>query len=32
MLYPELFKSLEKLRWSMEKDVPWERFDAGASL
>ena len=27
MLYPELFKSLEKLRWSLEKDVPWERFD-----
>ena len=27
MLYPELFKSLEKLRWSMESDVPWDRFD-----
>ena len=26
MLYPELFKSLEDVRWSMEKDVPWERF------
>ncbi|HLW74094.1 MAG TPA: diiron oxygenase [Gammaproteobacteria bacterium] len=27
MLYPELFKSLEKLRWNMETDVPWGRFD-----
>ncbi len=27
MLYPELFRSLEKLRWSMEKDVPWDSFD-----
>ena len=26
MLYPELFKSLEKLRWNMEQDVPWDRF------
>ncbi|VCU68003.1 hypothetical protein PIGHUM_00049 [Pigmentiphaga humi] len=29
MLYPELFKSLESVRWDMEKDVPWERFDPG---
>jgi hypothetical protein len=28
MLYPELFKSLESVRWDMEKDVPWDRFDA----
>ncbi len=28
MLYPELFKSLEAVRWSMEKDVPWSHFDA----
>jgi len=28
MLYPELFKSLEKARWSMENDIPWDRFDA----
>ncbi|MBM3380148.1 MAG: ferritin-like domain-containing protein, partial [Betaproteobacteria bacterium] len=28
MLYPELFRSLESVRWSMERDVPWERFDA----
>lgn len=30
MLYPRLFKTLEKARWSMQSDVPWERFDAGA--
>ena len=28
MLYPELFKQLEAVRWDMEKDIPWERFDA----
>ena len=28
MLYPDLFKSLESVRWSMEKDVPWAEFDA----
>jgi hypothetical protein len=28
MLYPELFKSLEAVRWSMETDVPWAEFDA----
>jgi hypothetical protein len=27
MLYPELFKSLESVRWSMETDVPWCEFD-----
>ncbi len=27
MLYPELFRSFERVRWSLEKDVPWERFD-----
>ncbi|MEO7762149.1 MAG: ferritin-like domain-containing protein [Casimicrobiaceae bacterium] len=27
MLYPELFKSLEAARWSIERDVPWETFD-----
>ncbi len=26
MLYPELFTSLEAVRWNMEKDVPWDRF------
>ena len=28
MLYPELFKSLEQVRWNMETDVPWDQFDA----
>ncbi len=28
MLYPEIFKSLERVRWSMENDVPWASFDA----
>ncbi len=28
MLYPELFKQLEAVRWDMGKDIPWESFDA----
>ena len=28
MLYPELFKALESVRWSMAADIPWDRFDA----
>jgi hypothetical protein len=28
MLYPELFRSLEQVRWNMEKDIPWDQFDA----
>ena len=28
MLYPELFRSLEAVRWNMESDVPWAGFDA----
>ncbi len=28
MLYPELFKSLEAVRWNMATDVPWDSFDA----
>ena len=28
MLYPELFKSLESVRWNMDHDVPWADFDA----
>lgn len=28
MLYAQLFKSLESVRWDMGKDVPWDRFDA----
>jgi hypothetical protein len=27
MLYPELFQSLESVRWVMSKDVPWDQFD-----
>ena len=27
LLYPELFKSLEAVRWNMETDVPWSEFD-----
>jgi hypothetical protein len=29
MLFPELFKSLEAVRWNMETDIPWGDFDAG---
>ena len=29
MLYPELFKQFEALRWNLETDIPWEDFDAG---
>lgn len=28
MLYPELFKSMESVRWNMESDIPWDQFDA----
>jgi hypothetical protein len=27
MLYPDLFKALEEVRWNLEDDVPWESFD-----
>ena len=27
MLYPELFKQLESVRWDMDKDIPWSGFD-----
>ncbi len=27
MLYPELFRSLEQVRWNMETDIPWGQFD-----
>ncbi|WP_293779966.1 ferritin-like domain-containing protein [uncultured Oxalicibacterium sp.] len=27
MLYPELFKSLEQVRWNLEHDIPWDQFD-----
>ena len=28
MLFPELFRSLEQVRWNMETDIPWDQFDA----
>ncbi|MDD1790825.1 acyl-ACP desaturase [Burkholderia gladioli] len=28
MLYPELYRSLERARWDMQHDVDWDRFDA----
>ncbi len=28
MLYPELFKALEEVRWKLEDDVPWAQFAA----
>lgn len=28
MLYPELFRQLESVRWNMDTDIPWDRFDA----
>ena len=27
MLYPELFKQLEAVRWDMDRDIPWAQFD-----
>ena len=27
MLYPELFRALEEVRWNLEQDVPWNAFD-----
>lgn len=29
MLYPELFKSMEAVRWNMGTDIPWDEFDGG---
>jgi hypothetical protein len=28
MLYPELFKALEGVRWDMARDIPWQAFEA----
>jgi hypothetical protein len=28
MIYPDLFADLEKSRWNMGKDIPWDEFDA----
>ena len=30
MLYPELFRQLESVRWDMERDIPWSGFDGAA--
>ena len=27
MLYPELFKQLEAVRWNMDTDIAWADFD-----
>ena len=27
MLYPELFKAFETVRWTVDNDVPWDEFD-----
>jgi hypothetical protein len=27
MLYPELFKAFEQVRWDLNDDVPWDTFD-----
>ncbi len=27
LLYPELFRTMERARWSLERDVPWDAFD-----
>jgi len=27
VLYPELFKQLEAVRWDMGKDIPWDQFE-----
>jgi hypothetical protein len=28
MIYPELFRALEAVRWNMDKDIPWDQFNA----
>jgi hypothetical protein len=30
MLYPELYKSLEAVRWDMDKDIAWNTFNAAS--
>jgi len=27
LLYPDIFRSLESVRWNLETDVPWNEFD-----
>jgi len=31
MLYPELFKAFESVRWDLARDVPWDSFDGDNS-
>ena len=28
MLYPDLFKAFEHVRWDLDRDIPWDSFDA----
>ena len=28
MLYPDLFRAFERVRWNLETDIPWDTFDA----
>jgi hypothetical protein len=28
LLYPDIFRSLESVRWNLETDVPWSEFDS----
>ena len=28
MLYPELFRAFERIRWDLDRDIPWQEFDA----
>ena len=30
MLYPELFRQMESVRWNMDTDIPWASFDAAS--
>lgn len=30
MLYPELFKQLEAVRWDMDRDIPWHQYKASS--
>ena len=27
MLYPELFRAFERVRWDLERDIRWDAFD-----
>ena len=28
MLYPDLFRAFERVRWNLETDIPWNKFEA----